>query len=168
MLNKYERCWAAVLSVILIFILYGCYHQNQAPGDFKSDDKIVEYSFKVIKSVDISTDAIYSVFGELYKQGKISETDKDKLIETGKTIREGLSLSREALVAYMWSKQVNENQPQTKQKVKNAIAITLKSFYQFKDEAEDLYKRLTGKDLDIPSVPMFETVVNMFIDEGTK
>lgn len=157
----YKRNTAYLFMVIFVMaLLSGCGPKPIDPT-LPSEDKFAIYSFKTWKSVDIAADAIYKSFGDLYRDGKITEEQKDELIKIGEYVRESMIMARTAMEGYLWVLQTNENVDDKKEKVLNSLKGVIYAFNDMRDEAEKVYSMATGQQLNIPSPFIFEALASV-------
>lgn len=127
------------------------------------DDVLVLNSVKTIKSIDIVADMSFNILGDLYRQGVVTEEQKLTLIKVGDVVKTNQNLARAALTAYMYADGMDANS--TKDKLINTLVLSAKSFYKMKDEVSKTYSAVTGRDINIPDIFMFDTVANLLIQE---
>lgn len=155
----YQRQLQAMFLVFML-LLAGCHHNINPSPEVASDSKFVEYSIKTIKSIDIACDVIYTILGEMYKSGKITEAQKDELINIGNGVSASLRVAKDGVRAYMWAEQMSEKTTVTKDKAINDLIIAAKTFYKLRDQAAIIYKSATGKSIQIPDIFMFNTITD--------
>lgn len=152
-----------VLFMFMVVFTVGCAPKNI--NDLPPQQRFVEYSVRTWSSVDITADTIYSIFGELYKDGQITEEQKDTLIEIGNPIASGLKVSKKAIESYMWAMNINSNVESSQQMVINSLVVVVQAFYELRDEAEEIYKLATGEEIDIPDLVLFDQLTSALISE---
>ncbi len=64
-----------VICIILSFMTFGCAHQQQTPE---------QIGYKTLSTAAEVYETTMSAMSDLYKQGKLSESDKDKVVEVAK------------------------------------------------------------------------------------
>ena len=153
-----------MLIVLLAILVAGC--GKTYNNDLPSEEQFVVYSVKTWKSIDISADAIYSALGDMYREGHITEVQKDKLITIGDAIHVALDSSKKTIIAYMWADQLNDGVDNTQDQVINSLVVLAQAFYSLRDEAQDAYKLATGNTLVIPDIFMFDALTSALIRES--
>lgn len=152
-----------IFSLLLLMILLSGCHHIQPNTNESTDSKFVQNSLKTWKSVDISADMMYKILGDMYREGQINEAQKNQFIAIGNVIRDSLIVSKEAINTYIWAEQTNANISDSKTKAINALVISAKSFYKMKDEFIVIYKSITGQDIKIPDLFLFDTITDIMI-----
>ena len=153
------------IFLIIVCLLSSCAVKQPTVESSKTPD-FVTYSVKTIKSIDIASDAVYTILGDLYKSGKITEEQKDDLIGTGVLVSTSLTMAKKSIYGYMWAIQINEDTTVTKDKVINDIIVVAKTFYKLKSEAAIVYKAATGNDIIIPDIFLFDTITDALLVKG--
>lgn len=127
------------------------------------DEVLVLNSVKTIKSIDIVADMSFKILGDLYREGVVTEEQKLTLIKVGDVVRTNQNLARASLTAYMYADRMSADS--TKDKLINTLVLSAKSFYKMKDEVSKTYSGITGKEINIPDIFMFDTISNLLIQE---
>lgn len=148
-----------IILLLNIFLISSCV-THQPKTDIVTDSKFVEYSVKTWKSIDITCDVIFNISGDLYKQNKINEQQKQKLIDIGNTLKTSLNIVKAGIESYMWAEQVNLPLNNSKDKLVNDLVIVVKSFYILKEQFSEIYKAATGQTIKIPDIFLFDTITN--------
>ena len=155
------------LFFILAFVV-AC-HPKEPNLTLPVNGTLVQNSVKTWKSIDITADFLYTVLGDMYKEGLIDEDKKESLIIIGNVVRQNQELAREAIVAYLWAAQIaeaSESDNIYREQIINTIVLTVKSFYKMKDEVAEVYSAATGKNIKIPNIFLFDTITDYLLNEG--
>ncbi len=142
------------LLILFIFFSVSCI-PKKINQELTTEQKFIESSIRTWRSIDIAADAIYSVFGELYKHDMISEEQKDLLIKVGTPLSSGLSITKESIETYLLLMHMNEDVDSAHQKVISSLILIVHLFHNVKDELETIYKITTGKSIEIPNIVLF-------------
>ena len=78
MLNVVNRTKMAIIVIMMLVFVSGCITGGS------SDKSVVDNSYKVLKTTQIAYDNAMKTTAMMYKQGKIGEDQKDKVITLGK------------------------------------------------------------------------------------
>lgn len=83
---------ALALTMVLTLALVGCAttHQNQLIPK--------RAAYNTLKSAKIMKDAILTIAGQAYKEGKLTDKQKDEIIATGEKFRSAYNLAVDALI----------------------------------------------------------------------
>jgi len=186
MCKKFISIWTlkAMLGFMILAMLFACSNkQAEVPANTTTDTVVVDTtnattvevaepqldevlilnSVKTIKSIDIVADMSFKILGDLYTEGVITEEQKVTLIKVGDVVRTNQNLARAALTSYMYADKMSADS--TKDKLINTLVLSAKSFYKMKDEVAKTYSGITGKDINIPDIFMFDTISNLLIQE---
>ena len=131
--------------------------------DVSTDVTLIRNTVKTYKSIDIVAHMLYSTLGDLYKLGHVTEEQKLKLITLGNIVREQQALTKAAIESYMWSDVYTDTTSDTykRDKLINTLVKFVKAFYNMKDEVASTYKQVTGQDIKIPDIFMFDTLTDL-------
>ena len=124
---------------------------------------LVQNSVKLLYTADIASDMVYKILGDMYKHGYFTESQKDRFVKMGDAIVTTRRLSNEALIAYMWAVENSDEseQARTKEVLINTLVKFAKAFYAMKDDVASTYNDLTGQNLKIPDIFMFDTITSL-------
>lgn len=156
----------AVLFLTLTIGLTTCISCGaKNPNLTSKENTFIKNSVRVWKSIDITADALYTILGDLYKNNKITEEQKEKAIEYGKILKRNQELTKDAIVAYLWAAEINSQEDNKltsenvyKERVINSLALSTYSFYDVKKEVISVYNNSTGESLTVPDIFISETL----------
>ena len=152
-------------SYIVIFLLLVSCGVKQPDIYQPSEDIFIKNSVKMWKSIDITSDVLYTILGDMYKQNILNDSHRDKLINIGNVVKQNQELAREAIISYLWASQVSENSSENiqREKVINTLILTAKSFYKMKDDIAKVYSEATGKNIEIPDIFLFDAITESLL-----
>lgn len=110
-----------ILPIIVLFVLLGCATQQK-------QESYVILAYKTLETAAIAYDATMDVLGYLYRDGRLSESHKDKAIEIGNQYRDAYNLAVDALASYKRVETV-----ESQQKVETALEEVNRILRQLKD-----------------------------------
>lgn len=152
------------LLVVLLVVLFStsCATIKSAINDPKSinTDVVVLECVNAWKIMDHTADGVFSIMGELYKQGKISEEQKEHMINEGRLLRTELINTKAAITDYLWEKELGSGSRDKITQIyllANIVKGNIQAYYKLQGVAKEMYKDATGGELYMPDV----AVVNL-------
>jgi len=112
------------IYLLMVFCLVLCVGCND----------IEKTSYRSLTVMAATYDGIMSSLGDAYKQGLLSEDDKDKIIDVGNIFYGAYHSAEEALKAYMNAKKSGESLKPFEDKLENAVTyalITMNSYITY-------------------------------------
>lgn len=152
-----KRTSYILVAFMCVFLMMGV-SKCSKDESLTKQQQIIEGAWKTLKSVDIATDTTLKVLGSLYKDGKITDKQKDEIIKVGNEVRNGMEILKESLAAYAKAIENHQDEDEAYDQVIEDLKIALKAFKNLKDNAEELYKSVTGSDLPIPDIEMLDVI----------
>lgn len=143
-----------IVLIILVFFIASCV-PKKVNQELTTEQKFIENSIRTWKSIDIAADALYSIFGELYKHDVIGDDERDILIKIGTPLASTLTITKASIETYLLAVQTNEGVESAHQKVMNSLMLAVHLFHNVKDEVERIYKFSTGREISLPEINIF-------------
>lgn len=100
-----KRAKLAIAGVILLFLIASCTYNIG----------LVRSTYKMLSASQISYDTALKAAADLYRQGRMSDDQKVKVIEIGEVYAEAHNAAVEALARYEETKDLAEQEIMTKQ-----------------------------------------------------
>lgn len=142
--------------VMCLSLTAGCV-VNTVTNKYLNPDTILLNCLKAWKTMDYSADTMFRVFGDLHKNGIITDEQVDILTVEGDKLHHSLVMSKEAIMSYLWEKEMNPENFDTLTRISflvDAITSNIKSYYELRSVAMAIYKETTNGELYVPDVPV--------------
>lgn len=168
--------WALVLALVLG--MFGCVHDTTSTADnstavsatipadtavVTAPNKLVQNSVKLLYTADEAAEMVFSILGDMYKEGYFDAAQKDKFVAMGHAVISARDLANSALISYQWAVENADaaESERTKQILINSLVKFAKEFYAMKDNVAASYNGLTGQTIKIPDIFMFDTISSL-------
>ena len=150
---------AMALIMTLSFVGSGCtaatVHKDYN-AEQTTEAYFIEKAFKTWQSIDVALDMTYTILGDMYRDGQITETQKDKFIDVGRKVRVSMDEVKIGLAKY--AEMIDKKSPEietTKPTITAQIKGMVKMFFGLSDEVDAIYFQFSGNHIPYKSVFVF-------------
>ena len=136
-----DKSFKLVVGLIIATFIIGCSHQLTTR----------EVAFKTLSAAATSYEQTMTVLGDYYRQGKISEDTKDKIVAAGDVYWGAYHSAVIAFEVYERSNQIDGNADKAKLKADmdvalNELNMALLEFLQIADDYMHRLKKIDNKE----------------------
>jgi len=136
---KIKNILFSILSLCLIFSLYGCVEED-----------FIKSTYKTLAVSQVIYDNTFQVLSEMYKTGQITEETKDTAIKYGYVYYESFIITRNALEEYVKEIEKGDNPTEGQKTMLNIfLAETVRKLYSLVELVEMFYGDLPNPELPV-------------------